>query len=145
VILEKEGPYCNRQYGEDVCGPWGNGGRSAGWGSQGAWPARKGKGRAVGIRQWKGIDMKEMMQNVGGGLVTTLSQVYAQSTYHCALCINHHTDNHNKNVFHCSYCFRRINHLVVKHHLHLSSGVREVVSSTLISLLVQFQVIPIDG
>ncbi len=87
----------NRQYGRDVCGPWGNGGCSAGWGSRGARPARRGKGLAVGIRQWKGIDVKEMLQNVGDGLGTTSSHVYAQSVYHCASCINHHTDNHNKN------------------------------------------------
>jgi hypothetical protein len=68
-----------------------------GWGSQGARPTRRRKGRAVGIRQWKGIDVKEMLQNIGDGLVTTSSHVYAQSTYHCASCINHHTGNHNKN------------------------------------------------
>ncbi len=33
-------------------------------------------------------------------------------------------------VFYCSYCFRKINHLVVKNHLHSSSGVQEVKSST---------------
>jgi hypothetical protein len=80
-----------------VCGPWENGGRSAGWGSQGARPARRGKGRAVGIRQWKGIDVKEMLQNAGDGLTTTSSHVYAPSTYNCELCINHQTDNYNKN------------------------------------------------
>ncbi len=66
-------------------------------GSQGARPARRGKGWAVGIRQWRRIDVKKMLQNVGDGLATTSSHVYAQSTYHCALCINHHTDNYNKN------------------------------------------------
>jgi hypothetical protein len=35
-------------------------------------------------------------------------------------------------VFYCIICFRKINHLVVKNHLHSSSGVREVVSSTTI-------------
>ncbi len=34
-------------------------------------------------------------------------------------------------VFYCIICFRKINHLVVKHHLHSSSGVQEVVSSTI--------------
>jgi hypothetical protein len=35
-------------------------------------------------------------------------------------------------VFYCIICFRRINHLVVKNHLHSSSGVREDLSSTII-------------
>jgi hypothetical protein len=34
-------------------------------------------------------------------------------------------------VFYCIICFGKINHLVVKHHLHSSSAVREVVSSTI--------------
>ncbi len=32
----------------------------------------------------------------------------------------------------CVVCFRRINHMAVKNHLHSSSGVREVVSGTII-------------
>jgi hypothetical protein len=36
-------------------------------------------------------------------------------------------------VFYCIICFKRINNLVVKNHLYSSSGVREVVSSTLIN------------
>jgi hypothetical protein len=44
-----------------------------------------------------GRDVKEMLQNIGDRLATTSSHVYAQSMYHCALCINHHTDNHIKN------------------------------------------------
>ncbi len=36
-------------------------------------------------------------------------------------------------VFYCNYCFRRINHLAVKHHLHSSSDVREVVLSTVLA------------
>ncbi len=78
--------------------------------------------------------MKEMLQNIGDGLATTSSHVYAQSMYHCALC-------HcvlitiliiiSRIMFYCSYYLRRINRLVVKHHLHSSSGVREVVSSTM--------------
>jgi hypothetical protein len=69
-------------------------------------------------------------QKLGDGLATTPSHIYAQSTYHCALCINYRTNNHNRNSFHCIICFRRINHLAVKKHLHSSSGVREVVLST---------------
>jgi hypothetical protein len=36
----------------------------------------------------------------------------------------------------CIVCFRKINHLVVKNHLHSSSCVQEVVSSTHISMSV---------
>jgi hypothetical protein len=38
-----------------------------------------------------------MPQNIGDGLATTPSHVYAQSMYHCALCIKYHNNNHNRN------------------------------------------------
>jgi hypothetical protein len=71
-----------------------------------------------------------MPQNTGDGLATTLSDVYAQSECNCALCNNYYTNNHSRNRVFCIICFRKINHLVVKHHMHSSSGVREVVLST---------------
>jgi hypothetical protein len=36
----------------------------------------------------------KMPQNIGDGLATTPSHVYAQSMFHCALCINYHINNH---------------------------------------------------
>jgi hypothetical protein len=39
----------------------------------------------------------KMPQTLGDELATTPSHVYAQSTYHCALCINYRTNNHNRN------------------------------------------------
>ncbi len=69
-----------------------------------------------------------MPQNIGDGLATTPSCVYAQSMYHCALIATSTTITGT--VFYCSICFRKINHLVEKNHLHSSSGVREVVLST---------------
>ncbi len=39
----------------------------------------------------------KMLQKLGDGLATSPSHVYAQSTYHCALCINYRTNNHNRN------------------------------------------------
>jgi hypothetical protein len=39
----------------------------------------------------------KMPQKLGDGLATTPSYVYAQSTYHCALCIDYRTNNHNRN------------------------------------------------
>jgi hypothetical protein len=38
-----------------------------------------------------------MPQNTGDGVVTTPSDVYAQSECHSALCINYYTDNQNRN------------------------------------------------
>ncbi len=90
------GDPCNRQYGKDMCGSWGNWNHAAGWGNQGARPASKGRGGAVGVSQWKGKEVKEMLQDVR--CCTTISNHgYAQSRCHCALCINHHVNNHNKN------------------------------------------------
>jgi hypothetical protein len=80
-----------------MCGSWGNWNRAVGWGNQGAQPASRGRGRAVGVSQWKGKDVKEMLQDVGDGLATTSNHGYAQSRCRCALCINHHVNNHNKN------------------------------------------------
>ncbi len=39
----------------------------------------------------------KMPQKLGDGLATTPSYVYAESTYHCALCINYRTNNQNRN------------------------------------------------
>jgi hypothetical protein len=75
-----------------------------------------------------------MLQDTGDGLVTTPSHVYAQSECHRALCNNCYINNHNRNHVLLYYLFQEINLLVVKHHLHSSSGVRKVVSSTIGSL-----------
>ncbi len=39
----------------------------------------------------------KMPKNTGDGLVTTPSHVYAQSMYHCTLCISYRINNHNRN------------------------------------------------
>jgi hypothetical protein len=75
-----------------------------------------------------------MPQDTGDGLITTPSHVYAQSECHCALCNNLYITTITGTVFYCIICFRKIIHLVVKHHLHSSSDVQEVVSSTVILL-----------
>jgi hypothetical protein len=72
-----------------------------------------------------------MRKNTGDRLVTTPSHVYAQSSYHCMCVLVTISTTITGIVFHCIVCFRRINYLVVKNHLHSSSGVREVVSSTI--------------
>jgi hypothetical protein len=48
----------------------------------------------------------KMPQNGGDGLATTPSHVYAQSMYHCALCINYHINNHNRNHALLYYLFQ---------------------------------------
>jgi hypothetical protein len=47
-----------------------------------------------------------MPQNMGDGLATTPSYVYAQSMYHCALRINYHINNHNRNHVLLYYLFQ---------------------------------------
>jgi hypothetical protein len=124
---------CNGWCEESVRGPWGNGGHLGSRGSRGNWPARRGKGQTDGIRQRRRIDSTKMPQKTGKKLATTPSHVYAQRMYHCALCINYRINIITGIVFYCIICFRRINHLVIKNHLHSFSGVREVVSSTVTS------------
>ncbi len=48
----------------------------------------------------------KMPQNIGDGLATTPSHVYAQSMYHCALCINYHINSHNRNRVLLYYLFQ---------------------------------------
>jgi hypothetical protein len=47
-----------------------------------------------------------MPQNIGDGLATTPSHVYAQSMYHCAVCINYHINNHNRKHVLLCYLFQ---------------------------------------
>jgi hypothetical protein len=48
----------------------------------------------------------KMPQNIGDGLATTPCHVYAHSMYHCALCINYHINNHNRNCTLLYYLFQ---------------------------------------
>jgi hypothetical protein len=48
----------------------------------------------------------KMPLNTGDGLATTPNHVYAQSMYHCVLCINYHIDNHNRNHVLLYYLFQ---------------------------------------
>jgi hypothetical protein len=74
-----------------------------------------------------------MLQDVGDGLATTSNHFMHRVgvIVHCALSTM--LIIITRIMFYCDYCFRRINHLAVKHHLHSSSDVREVVSSTRIN------------
>jgi hypothetical protein len=64
-------------------------------------------------------------------LGTTLNQPYAQSTYYMCAIIHCVPDNCNRELcLTVPICFREINHMAVKNHLHSSYGVQEVVSGT---------------
>jgi hypothetical protein len=45
-------------------------------------------------------------KSTGDGLVTTSSHIYAQSMYHCMLCISYHINNHNRNRVLLYYLFQ---------------------------------------
>jgi hypothetical protein len=109
--------------------PWGNGGHL---GIRGTQSARSGKGRTVGIGQWRRVDVTKCLRKEETGSpqhqATFMHRVCI--IVHCALSITSTTIT--VIVFYCIICFRRINHLVVKNHLHSSSGVRAVVSSTVL-------------
>ncbi len=121
---------CNRRCRGDVCGPWGKGSHLGSRGSQRTRPAQRGKRRAVGIRQWRRIDVTECIRTKETG-----SPQHQATFMHrvCIIVIMLITTSTTITgiVFDCLICFRRINHLVVKNHLHSSSGIREVVSSTI--------------
>jgi hypothetical protein len=124
---------CYRRWERGARGPWGKWGHLGCWRGWGTRPARQREERAVGIRQWRKLAILKMLEGTGDGLGTTSSHVYAQSTYHiCIMCCNLlRFNNHNCELcFTVPICFRRINHMAVKKHLHSSSVVREVVSST---------------
>ncbi len=74
---------CNGQGDKDVRVPWGKWGHLEYRGKRGAQPARQGRKRAVGIRQWRRLDVPKMSEGMGNRLDTTPRHPYAQNTYHC--------------------------------------------------------------
>ncbi len=74
-----------------------------------------------------------MAQNTGDELATSPRDVYAQSECYCALCNNFYTYIHNRNRVLLYYLFQENKSFGSEHHLHSSSDVREVVSSTVIN------------
>ncbi len=94
-------------------------------------PARQeGERREVGIRQWRRIDVLGCLkiQETGSSQHQATFMHRVSVIVHCVIITTQTTITGI--VFYCIFCFRKINHLVVKHHLHSSSDVREVVSST---------------
>jgi hypothetical protein len=131
----KSGEYCKGRCGGGVRGPWGNGGHLGSQGRRGIRPTRMGKGRKVGMGQWRRIDSTKCLriQETGSPQhqATFMHRVciIAQSMYR-ALCVNYHINNHNRNHVLLYYLFQENKSFGSKNHLHSSSGVREVVSST---------------
>ncbi len=111
-------------------GPWGNGGHLGSRRSWGTRPARRGKGQTVGIGQWRRVDVAKCLR----AQETGSSQ--HQATFMHRVCIIvccvsvYHINNHNRNHVLLYYLFQENKSSGVKNHLHSSSGVREVVSST---------------
>ncbi len=118
---------CNGRCRGGVCGPWG---KRSHLGSRGTRPARRGKRRAVGIGQCRRIDIAGCLktQETGSSQHQATFMHRVSVIVHCVVITTPTTMTGI--VFYCIICFRKINHLVVKNHLHSSSGVREVVSST---------------
>jgi hypothetical protein len=100
-------------------------------GAGGAQPARRGKRQAVSIRQWRRIDIAGCLktQSTGSPQHQATFMHRVSVIVHCVIIAISTTITGT--MFFCVICFRKINHLVVKHHLYSSSGVREVVSSTI--------------
>jgi hypothetical protein len=87
--------------------PWGNGGHLGSGGSGGV----RGPGPPGGesTDSWhqtveEGRHCK-MSNSTGDGLTITPSHVYAQSMYHCILCISYSIINHNRNCVLLYYLF----------------------------------------
>jgi hypothetical protein len=89
-------------------------------GEVGTRPARRGEERVVYVRHWRRLDVLKMLEGTGDELGTT-STHYALTT----MIVSH---------VYCTYLFQENKSYgsAVKNHLHLSSGVREVVSGTII-------------
>ncbi len=81
IVTDKETKKCMDPWGKwshlECCGRWGTR------------PARRGRKWAVGIRQWRRLEVFKMLEGMGSGLGTTPRHLYAQSTYPlCIMCNN---------------------------------------------------------
>jgi hypothetical protein len=103
--------YCNGRCRGVVCRPWGNGSHL---GSRGTRPARRGKRQAVGIGQWRRIDITGCLKRRETG-----SSQHQATFMHRVSVIVHRVVITTPTtitgiVFYCIICFRKINHLVEK-------------------------------
>jgi hypothetical protein len=110
-----------------VCGSWGKGSHL---GSRGARLARRGKKRAVGFRQWRRIDVAGWLktQETGSSHLQQTVMHRVSVIVHCVAVIQY---DHNRNRVSLYYLFQENKSFGTEHHLHSSSDVWEVVSSTI--------------
>jgi hypothetical protein len=110
-----------------MCESWGKGSHL---GSRGARPARRGKRRAVGFEQWRRIDIARWLKTRETGSPhlqeTVMHRVIV--IVDCVAVIHY---NHNRYRVLLYYLFQENKSFGTIYHLHSSSDVREVVSSTL--------------
>ncbi len=104
-----------------MCESWEKGSHLGSWG----------KRRAVGFRQWRRIDVAgwPKTQETGSPHLQETFLHRVSVIVHCVSGIQH---NHNRNRVSLYYLFQENKSFGTDHHLHSSSDVREVVSSTVI-------------
>ncbi len=110
-----------------MCGSWGKGSHL---GSRGAQPARRGKRLAVGSGQWRRRDIARWPkeQETGSPHLQETSMHRVSAIVHCIAVIQY---NHNRNRVLLYYLFQENKSFGTDYHLHSSSDVPEVVSSTI--------------
>ncbi len=110
-----------------MCGSWGKGSHLGSWGAR---PTRRGKRRAVGFRQWRRIDATgwPKTQETGSPHLQETFMHRVSVVVHCVAVIQY---NHIRNRVSLYYLFQENKSFGTDHHLHSSSDVQEVVSSTL--------------
>jgi hypothetical protein len=86
-----------------VCGSWGNGSHLGDWGTR---PARRGKRQAVGVREWRRIDIAECVKTQEAGSsrhqATFIHRVSV--IVHCIIVVI--SENHNRNRVLLYYLFQ---------------------------------------
>jgi hypothetical protein len=119
------GGNCNGQWGGGVCGSWGKGSHL---GSRGARPTRRGKRLAVGFRQWRrDIARWPKTQETDLPHLRETFMHKVSAIVHCMAVIQY---NHNRNCVLLYSLFQENKSFGTDCHLHSSSDVWEVVSST---------------
>ncbi len=95
--------YCNGRCGGGVCGSWGNGSHL---GNRGTRPARRGKRRAVVIRQWRRIDIAGWVktQEAGSSRHQATFMHRVSVVVHCIIIVT--SENHNRNRVLLYYLFQ---------------------------------------
>jgi hypothetical protein len=119
---------CNGQWEGSVCGSWGKGSHL---GNRGARPARKGKGPAVGSRQRRRRDIATwtLVQETDSPRLQETVMHRVSAFVRCTAVIQYSHDRNHASLY---YLFQENKSFGTCYHLHSSSDVREVVSSTII-------------